>query len=316
MIYEMLKAESRPVFLGGNFAGISTINFLKQANKESILVAELSSWALSGFHREKISPHIAVFTNFYPDHLNYYRNLDEYLDDKKAIYLYQKKGDYLIANKNLQAVIEKDQPKSNVIYFQANDFKEKLIYLYGQHNQENAAASIQVGRILNVDFNKMVNSLKSFNGLFGRQQIIAQKNNLIVINDTTSTTPTATIKALETFSDKPIILILGGNKKNLPYDQLIRQLQQVPIKKIFLLQGSFTDQILPDLKKICPEKISKKIYDDLEKAVKEALKLAKNINQEFYLLFSPAATSFSMFKNEFDRGEKFNQIVYQLIKNY
>jgi len=102
MIFNLLKLSNFPAFLGGGFPGISTINYLKTLKETDWVVAEISSWALSGFHRKKISPHIAVMTNIYPDHLNYYNRMDDYIYDKKAIFLYQKKDDYFILNESLQ----------------------------------------------------------------------------------------------------------------------------------------------------------------------------------------------------------------------
>lgn len=314
MIYELLKSFNFPVYLAGGMPEISTISFLEKLKPTDWVVVELSSWALSGFHQKKISPHISVFTSFYPDHLNYYQTLDDYLFDKKAIYLYQKKDDFLIANKKLEKIIKQDKPKSKIFFYQADDFKEKFTYLSGYHNQENAAAALTLAKILNLDLNHSLQILKNFKGLPFRQEIIAKKDNLIFINDTTSTTPTATIFALKRFTDKPIILILGGNSKNLPFDQLLKTIEESSlIKKIILLSGSFTEEVLPILRKKIPKKLSQKIYTNLDEAVKEACYEAKKSKKEVYILFSPGATSFAMFNNEFDRGEKFNQAVKKFL---
>jgi len=310
MIYQILKDQKKPVLLGGGLPGISTINYLQTATKNSLLVMELSSWALSGFHQEKISPPIAVFTSFYPDHLNFYQSLNDYLFDKKAIYLYQKNKDFLIANQTLKKTILKDRPKSRIFFYQGKDFNQRFAYLSGQHNQENAAAALITSQILGLNKEKTLKTLKNFRGLPFRQQVIAKKNNFIFINDTTSTTPTATEVCLKTFANKDVILILGGNSKNLPFNNLVNALATV--KKIVLLDGSFTKEILPTLKIRYRQKITP-IYSNLEEAVKKAYQLAKESSKKIYILFSPAATSFAMFKNEFDRGQRFNQIVKKIL---
>lgn len=312
LIYKLLKDNGFETLLGGGLPGISNLEYLKKANNNTWLVAELSSWALSGFHKKKISPHIAVFTNFYPDHLNYYQNMDDYLFDKKAIFMYQKASDYLVINKKLLNLLDKSSIKSKVLTFSINDVHENFENLTGDHNKENIAAVLKVAEILNIEKRKAINTIANFQSLPFRQQIIAKKQNVIFVNDTTSTTPTATIYAIKRFSDKPMILILGGNSKNLPFEKLIEELNNPQIKKIFLLAGSFTDEILPFLEEKYQEKISKKIYDNLQLAIKEAFLEAKKINNDVYLVFSPGATSFAMFNNEFHRGEEFNKIVYSL----
>jgi len=270
-----------------------------------------------------------VFTNFYPDHLNFYKKIDDYLYDKKAIYLYQTSNDYLIIHQSLSRDI--NVSKSKMIRYSAKDFSYPLKYLNGEHNKENAAAALSVAKILNLDHKKSLKIISEFVGLPFRQQVVGKKNNVIFINDTTSTTPIATIRAIETFQDRSIVLILGGNSKNLPFNDLINRL--IKTEKIVLLAGSFTDEILPILKEKYSEKITP-VFDDLEKAVKEAYRLTKQLvipdlirnpdkidsrlrgNDSFgvYVLFSPAATSFAMFNNEFHRGQEFNRIVEEIIK--
>lgn len=308
MVYEILKNNLKNVYLGGNVSHVSTINLLNQVVKESFVVMELSSWALSGFHRKKISPHIAIFTNFFPDHLNYYKNMNDYLYDKKAIYLYQKPEDYLILNESLLQFNIKS--KSKMVFYKATDFPYESKYIKGKHNNENAAAAFRVAEVLRLDRGHAGVVIKQFKGLPFRQEIIGQKEKVVFINDSTSTTPVATIAAIETFSDRPIYLILGGNAKNLPLNTLINQL--IKVKKIILLKGLLTNGILPILRKKYSDKLSL-VYDDLERATQEAYRLAKNANEEAYVLFSPGATSFSMFKNEFDRGESFTAQVKKIV---
>ncbi len=310
MIFYLLKKSDFSVFLTGGLPGISTINYLKTLKKDDWVVMELSSWALSGFHKKKISPHIAVFTSFYPDHLNYYRSIDEYFYDKQAIFLYQKPMDYLIINKS---IFFETKPKSQVFIYDKNNFLGSLRYLRGDHNLENAAATLKVGEILGIDKKKAIEIINDFPGIPYRQQVIGKKNNLIFVNDTTSTTPTATIKAINSFYwDYEIVLFLGGNSKNLPFDELINQLKKV--KKIVLLAGSFTDEILSKVKKY-QDRLSPKIYDNLEEAVLYGYNQAKKIKNKkpICLLFSPGATSFAMFNNEFHRGDEFNRVVKKII---
>lgn len=309
IIYESSRHTTGSVYLAGNVSGTSTMDLLYKVKRGDLVILELSSWQLSGFHKKKLSPHIAVFTNFYPDHLNYYKNEEQYFYDKTAIYAYQRPGDFLILNSKLKERVVNANLKATVRYFSDQDFPGKLIYMRGEHNYENAAAALLVNDILKSDHEQAIKAISEFKGVPYRQEIVKKKNNIFFVNDSTSTTPISVIKALETFIDKKMVLILGGDSKNLPFDNLLTKLNSAYY--IVLLKGSFTDEILDKLKERYAQKISGP-YDNLEVAVKEALKIAKSSGQETYVLFSPGATSFSMFNNEFDRGERFNKIVSPL----
>lgn len=306
MIFKLLQSTGKKIYKAGNLTGESTINLLNLVQPEDIVILELSSWSLAGFHKKKISPNIAVFTNLYPDHLNYYKNMDDYLYDKKAIFMYQKSSDYCFINKQLEGKIKKEEIKGSLKHFNAKDFSGTFKYLRGGHNKENAAVALLVSKVFNVDDAEAIRKLEDFKSALYRQEIIFRKDNITFVNDSTSTTPTSTIKAIEAFSDKPIILLMGGHSKNLPFNDLIEELFKV--KFIVLLKGGFTDEIYTELKSKYKNKISE-IFDNLEDAVEFAKLKAKELRSETYLLFSPGATSFAMFKNEFDRGDQFNKYV-------
>lgn len=306
MIYELLKKNNFPVHLGGNVSGVSTISLIEKVRKDDWVVLELSSWNLSGFHQKRISPHLAVFTNFYPDHLNFYNNMGDYLYDKKAIYLYQKSTDYLIANKALKPMIEEDKTKSKTFYFNQLTFPDKT-KLLGLHNKENAGAALLAAKILKIEKEKTIGVLKNFSGLPFRLQKVGKVRGIEIYNDTTSTTPVACEKAIDALSGKKITLILGGNSKRLPYQNLIAKINHA-VSRIVLLKGTFTDEIIPLIDR--QRLINKEPFDNLKMAVGEALKKSY---PDSVILFSPAATSFAMFNNEFHRGEEFNKIVKELI---
>ena len=311
--YTLLKKAGFPVHLGGNVPNISTINLLTKLHKDDWVVLELSSWSLSQLCKIKKSPHIAIFTNIYPDHLNYYKDMQSYFMDKACIFLSQKKNDYLIASETLKEKIEKLKPHSHIIYISPTDIKFPLS-LKGEHNKENMAHILALGKVLKIREEKIKEIISPFKGLPYRQEIIGKYKNLIFVNDTTSTTPTATIRAIERFKNEgKIILILGGNSKKLPFEKLISKIKIS--QKIILLKGSFTQEILPTLMKNSPDKLSSKIYSSLDKAIKEAIKGGLSQKERVIILFSPAATSFAAFKNEFHRGETFNKIVLAYIKN-
>ena len=305
LIYEMLIKDKRNVLLGGNIPGSSTLSLLEK--KCDTVLLEMSSWQLSALHRIQKSPHIAVFTNMLPDHLNFYNSMDEYLYDKKAIYRYQNSTDHLIINESLQKMVESEKPSSKIHYFSHRTY-EKQIALIGNHNRENVAAASVVGQILGVSENAF-GALNSFTGVAFRMEKIASINGVDIYNDTTSTTPIAGIRALEALHEhyKHIVLIVGGNSKNLPINEWLKTVNRYA-NSIVCLKGTFTDYVLPALDK--KKLLMEQPLDNLKTAFVLAITHAQANGA---ILFSPSATSFAMFKNEFDRGEQFNRIVHEYI---
>lgn len=305
LIYEIAKLTGKKVWLGGNIKGVATLPLINKVKMNDLVVMELSSWQLQGWHEAKISPHIAVFTNIYPDHLNYYKNsLRDYIYDKKAIYKYQNKNDFLIINKENKYTKQiGKEAKSKVIWFSEKDCNRSWkIKLLGRHNLENVSAAIKVGQILGVSMNKIKKAVENFKGVEGRLELIREINGIKIYNDTTSTTPVALSKALNSFNKK-VVLITGGTDKNLDLKDVINDIKN-KAKKVILLPGNGTDRLIKELKKQKHGEYF--LCDSLKKVVDLAFSFA---GKGDIILFSPGFTSFGMFKNEFDRGEKFVKIV-------
>lgn len=299
MIYSILKAAGFNTLLGGNVKDIGTLTLLNKAKKETKIVLELSSWQLNSL--SSISPRISVITNIYEDHLNRYNNMNDYILDKKKIFLYQNPNDFLILNKNNPYTkIFVKEAKSKVLFFDSLKIKLKLM---GNHNLENAAAALAVTKILKIPDKIIKKTLQNFRGLPGRLEIIRSLNGVTYINDTTSTTPVAcqvAIKAIKT----PIILIAGGNSKNLNTKILTEEINK-SVKRVVLLNGNASREF--------KEKIKNKVYGRIYNNFKNAVLAAQKISQKGdTILLSPGFTSFGMFKNEFDRGYQFNRIVNSL----
>jgi len=313
LIYEILKIKYPRVWLGGNIK-VSPLSFIEKIKPSDIVVLELSSWMLENFNEYKIAPHIAVVTNIYPDHLNTYKNMAEYTSAKKNIFKYQKTGDYLVLNKE-NKITKKWKGYCKTIYFSKNqpflslfNKKNKIeIKLKGDHNLENIGAALTVAKIMKVPKIKIKKVLKNFGGLSDRQEVIAKKNGIVFVNDTTATTPDGAIAALHTFGaeqkNKKIILIAGGKDKRLEYKQLAKEIKKY-CKAIIFFPGTATEKINYQLSIINYQLII--MAKDMKDAVKKARQQA--IRGDMVLL-SPAAASFGLFKNEFDRGEQFKKAI-------
>jgi len=307
LIYEILKDTfGVKVHLGGNIKGLATLPLIKKVKKGDIVVMELSSWQLQGWGEAKISPSISVFTNFMDDHLNYYKgSVEKYFYDKSLVYKNQKSSDVLICGKNISKKIGKTKSKKIITGKNAVP-KSWKIKIKGEHNLENISYATEVARILKAPEKIIKKVIENFNGVEGRQEFLREYRGVKIYNDTTATTPDATVAALKSLGQggastkKNIVLIMGGADKNLDMNGLIKKAPKY-CKKVILLTGTGT------------EKLGGKIDGILAKSLKEGLLEAlKWVKRGDVLVLSPGFASFGMFKNEFDRGEQFVRLVKAL----
>ena len=331
LIYEILKKRYDSVLLAGNIT-ISVFDILDEVKQDSWVVLELSSFQLGGIKDKHFSPHFAVITNFLNDHLNYYRTLEDYFNDKSVIYRYQNPGDILIINRDNQ-VWDRVRPNRGVllysfgfkkpdgagiflygktIIFKENHRETELfnienLKLRGRHNILNVMAASMVGVKADVDKNSIKEAIFNFKGLEHRMEYLGNINGIKVYNDSASTTPDAVNAAIESLKGESIILITGGTDKSLPLENFTRLVNNSSdVKRLILLDGSGTRRLLN-----LGIKRDYKIFKDLEEAVEYAVVSG---NSGDVILFSPGFASFEMFKNEFDRGKKFKTLIKSKIR--
>ena len=307
MLAAILRAAGRPVIEGGNIRGTALLARTSELTSDTAVVLELDSWKLQGFGEAHISPHVAVFTTFFDDHLNYYKgDRGAYLADKANVFLCQSPSDTLVLGRQCAAtVIEKygDRIDAHVVIADEHKLPDTwTLCIPGLHNRYNAALALSVARALGVDDAVSKKALESFAGVPGRLELVRDANGVKVYNDTTATTPDATLAALDALRDarltKPnVILIMGGADKELDMSALMAKLPEV--KRVVLLAGTGTERIRADL----PDA---SVFHTLADAVASAFAHAEKGD---VILFSPAFASFGMFKNEYDRGEQFDALV-------
>ena len=336
LIFEILKSQKnilgkkRNVFLGGNVKGQATLPLLKKVKLGDIVVMELDSWRLQGFHDSKISSHISVFTSFMPDHLNYYNNdIKQYFYDKANIFKYQTKDDFLILGGQFLKAIKKfglydsfqsfkKEIKSKIILSSKKNIpKNWKIKILGVHNLENIAAAISACENLGIKKLEIKKIAENFRGEPGRLEFLKEIKGVKFYNDTTATIPESAIAALNAFQNykSKIILIGGGADKELDYKEYAKTVKKY-VKTLILFQGAASDKIIKELKikkNDLGGKNSKTIFFSGIKSMKEAFNLAISYAEKGdIVLLSPGSASFGVFKNEFDRGEQFNKIIKRL----
>lgn len=301
LIYEILKRDGRKVFLVGNI-GEPAIAHIADADSNTIFVHELSSYQLMELTS---SPHIAVVTSFFPEHLDYHGSLAEYLGAKKRIARFQKAGDVVIFHSaSPEAKQIADESIGVKTHFSHEDSPVRLdeIKLKGEHNLGNIAAALKVARYFGVDKDVAIAAIKAFKGLPHRLESVAKKDGTEWINDSISTTPESAVAALDALGDEVHTIIVGGQDRGYDFTPLAKRIKDSGVKTVILLPDSGAT-----IRKAIEKAGAKVTFIDA-KTMQDAVKAAKSTGASIALL-SPASPSYGHFKNFEDRGEQFKQAI-------
>ena len=322
LISEILKAGGRTVFLGGNI-GEPLLPRVRRMQKEDYAVVELSSFQLMDMKR---SPEIAIVTNLAPNHLDVHKDMQEYVDAKKNIFLHQSVNHKLILNLD-NNITSRFKGNGTVEYFSRQQrtngtyTENGIIYRHGEpvlktedimipgvHNVENYMAAILAVEGLVPD-EAIVQVAKNFGGVEGRMEFVRIKNGVKFYNDSMASSPSRTICGLNCFSDK-LLLIAGGYDKHIPYDAAAPFICR-HVKKLYL-NGATAGLIRKAVEQCSdydPSELEILDCGTLEPAIRAADRDAKEGD---VVLLSPASASFDQFKNFVERGRFFKKIVKEL----
>lgn len=305
LIYEILKENGFDVYLSGNI-GSPYLELLNNLKSDSWVVMEMSSFQLIDL---EVSPNIAVVLNITSDHLNWHKDIEEYVESKRNIVKYQTQNDFAVVNTeyNVSSDFAKGI-KSKVIGFSKKDldpkFKQNLL-LRGEHNLENIAAAVAVSRILNIDEDEVLSVVRSFKGLEHRLELVKTLNGISFYNDSFATGPQPTIAAINSFTETET-LILGGSNKDLDYKELKEEINKKENVKNIILIGEIGNSIGEGI-------VGKNIINLGSSSMLEIVKKAYEITPKGgVVILSPAAASFDMFRNYKDRGNQFKKAVEEL----
>jgi UDP-N-acetylmuramoylalanine--D-glutamate ligase len=327
LVYQIFKKYRVDSVLGGNIR-ISPLEFLPKIKNDTPVILELSSWQLEGLALHKLSPQYAIITNVLRDHLNRYNGLSDYAQAKELIFKFQQRDNLLVLNfdnaltksmaarvrsKLLWFALNKLPADKNGCYLEGNKIifrqqgkKEEIlkieeIKIPGQHNLANILAAVAIAKAYGISTRIIRQVVMNFKGIESRLELIREVRGVKYYNDTTATTPDATIAALNSFKQK-VVLLAGGTDKGLVFQQLAKALKE-KTKALILFEGTATVKLAKELKN---NHYQAPIF--YVKSMPEAFKRAKSILEKGDIfLLSPAAASFGLFVNEFDRGDKFNK---------
>lgn len=295
----MLVAGGVPATLAGNMR-ISALARLEEIEEGSMVVLEISSAQLEALNDKPLRVNGAVITNLMPDHLDRYQDMHMYAEAKLPLVANQRSGDWAViprgdgwtewfADRAGGEVLRPDLEVSPPGWCSAK--------VAGRHNRDNLATAAAAARRVGVAEPAIQHVVEHFAGVPARQEFIGTVDGARVYNDTTATTPEATLAALDVIPG-PWILIVGGSDKRIDFATLANRLcNDEDVRAIILLPGTGTDRLLPLLPAGRIERAA-----GMGPAVTRALKMAHPGDA---VVLSPACASFGLFNNEFDRGDQF-----------
>ena len=325
IISKLLKEQGYKTWVGGNI-GTPLFAEIENIKDQDRVVLELSSFQLMTMN-EAID--VAVCTNLAPNHLDMHKDMQEYIDSKKNIFLYQNQDDILVVNreneitynfeKEAKGIVREFSSKrkiengayyeEGVLYLEGKEVcKKEDIVIKGMHNVENyLAAFISTKDEVSVEVMKKV--AMSFTGVEHRCEFIREIDGVKYYNDSIASSPTRTLAGLKAF-DKKIILIAGGYDKHIPFEPLAYE--GYPYIKELVLVGATSDKIEEAFKKLENEK-DIKVNIRRASTLEEAVSICKSIAENGDVVtLSPACAAFDMFTNFMVRGNTFKNIVNSL----
>jgi len=323
LIEHILRSAGLPTILAGNI-GTPLIARVEQTNDTTVTVVELSSFQLELI--DTFRPDISVFLNFTPDHLDRHHTLESYGAAKARIFENQTEADSAVLNADDPATTKYAPSKPQVFWFSRKqrvaqgafvqkdeivfrrDGKEEIVLklneipLAGAHNVENVLAAAAATLLAGADAAAVAKGVRSFSGVEHRLEFVAEIGGVRYYNDSKATNVDATLKALDAFPGR-ILVVLGGKDKGSDYAALQKLLREKAI--LALLIGAASEKI--------EKQIAGSVAIERAGTIDRAMDIASHAARPGdVVLLAPACASFDQFENYEHRGRVFKDLVHQL----
>ncbi len=326
LIGDILKKNNIKTFVGGNI-GKPLCNSLISKKKYQFHVIELSSFQLETI--KKFNSKISVITNLANDHLDRYKNINDYINQKKNILTKNGKNLISIDDRYSKKIYLNNKFKNKISfslldesadifmgenYILDNYFKKgKKLYIQniskdldGNFNNQNILIAYICVKLLKLPERYFLEKVKNFNGLPFRSKVIFKNKKIKIINNSKSTNINSTINSIENYNN--IFLILGGIAKENNFDILLKYKNKINCVYLF---GKSRFMINKKLRK----NIKTKNFKNLNLLVKQIFKDLKKINIESNILFAPACSSYDQYINFEHRGNDFTNLINKNLPN-
>ncbi len=328
-----LFARDRRTFTGGNL-GTPLCELILSGERVDAVVLELSSFQIEGV--ERLRPRVAAVLNVTPDHLDRYRDVEEYSAAKARLFGLQEPGDAAVANARDGRAMAMASASRGALYtfgfgppapgsmrdpdgdsgsalalWPAAGAPERYVVrnraLRGRHNRENAMAAVLCARLLGVPGDAVQAGLDAFPGLPHRLELVSERGGVEWVNDSKATNVDSTLVGLSAFSPaRPrVVLIMGGRGKGAPYAPL-RPVFDGRVKALLTI-GEDAAKVEAELGDLCRTEPC----GTLAEAVQRAARIA---SPGEVVLLSPACASYDQFRNYEERGNAFRRHVQELAR--
>lgn len=327
LVGQIFKSFNKKTTVCGNI-GVPVISTIDDADDESIIVTEVSSFQLESILEFK--PHVSAILNITEDHMDRHKTMKNYGDVKARVFMNQDEHDFLIYNADDDIVCELVlNSKANLIPFSRLKELEVGIFVKdnkiiiknstgqlielidvdelmipGVHNLENALAATAMTYFGGVDPHLIAEGLRRFGGVEHRLELIRSRNGVSFVNDSKGTNPDASIKAIDAIGGG-IFLIAGGYDKGSDFHDFINSFDG-RVKHLLLI-GETAQHI-----KETAEELGFKNIDVCE-SMNDAVRIGSVFAEDGdTVLLSPASASWDMYKNFEERGNHFRKLVGEL----
>ncbi len=331
LVGEMLRKAGRKTWVGGNI-GYVLLDVLDQIEPGDQVVMELSSFQLELMTR---SPHIGAVLNITPNHLDRHGTMEQYTGAKAQLLLHQSDQDIAVlgrddpGSRQLEVIVE-----GELAWFSMNEMvsdgaflagrrllvtgcssadgvphvvcEREDIHLRGEHNVQNILAACAIAGAAGVSDTVMLEAIREFQGVPHRLEVVRVLNDITYVNDSIATAPERVLAALRSY-DEPLILLLGGKDKNLPWEEML--LLALEKSRHIIAFGAVAAQIVETIQRLVHRDQPVTQVETLAEAVDVAAAMAQAGD---VVLLSPGGTSYDAYVDFVQRGEHFRQLVMQL----
>ena len=319
-------------YIGGNI-GDPLINYVDEMKANDLAILELSSFQLD---QMTISPNISAILNITPNHLDRHGTMDAYTNAKARILEFQTEKDTaILGHDDKGAWSLRNKAKGKLLTFSLHDLNEGLsgaylhdgllnlrdgnaylplilrekIQLRGDHNVANVLAAFTIGHAAGFKLDDMLEAAEEFRGVPHRLELVRELHGVRWYNDSIATAPERSMAAIHAF-DEPIVLMLGGRDKNLPWDEIAKLIhQRVDHVVVFGEAAELIQKAVSTVGGREARSVDLHQVNDLKEAVLKAAEIALAGD---VVLLSPGGTSYDAFKDFAERGEFFIKWVQEL----